>query len=190
MIIWFLWTVRNEAKHQGLQWSLGGSLGGSIILSLFFTLAIYFDLCTDATHPPCLSHILVFQPTPPVGSYKINIDGYIKDDYANNGALFMIKMDIALVLSLHHMETALYQSQSYGLSWMRFYWLDYFSYQTSGWKQTRPWLFLHHQGQKTMENSDYSHSHFLLFDRGIVFLFSTLTATECRLPICCIRRLG
>ncbi|KAL2464859.1 Uncharacterized protein Adt_40710 [Abeliophyllum distichum] len=75
LILWFLWTARNDAKPfisaHPLAWRHGHH-------SAFW--CHYY-------HPSPPPPTLVFWHTPPVGSYKINTDGCVKDGFATGGGI-------------------------------------------------------------------------------------------------------
>ncbi|KAL2471104.1 Uncharacterized protein Adt_39240 [Abeliophyllum distichum] len=100
LILWFIWTARNDAKHRDIAmeprriiWRVYHTISllhtGRLFRHIHWRgdmdIAPMFGvIITTPSHPP---PTLVFWRTPPVGSYKINTDGCVKDRFASGGGI-------------------------------------------------------------------------------------------------------
>ncbi|KAL2513409.1 Uncharacterized protein Adt_19009 [Abeliophyllum distichum] len=96
LIFWFLWTARNDAKYRDITmesrriiWRVYHIISLMHIGRLFrhihwrgdMDIAPLFGILLTTPSPPLPT--LVFWRIPPVGSYKINTDGCVKDGFAS-----------------------------------------------------------------------------------------------------------
>ncbi|KAL2540715.1 Uncharacterized protein Adt_01693 [Abeliophyllum distichum] len=100
LILWFLWTARNDAKHRDIAmeprriiWRVYHTISllhtGRLFRHIHWRgdmdIAPLFGVIITTPSPP--PPTLVFWRTPPVGSYKINTDGCVKDGVASGGGI-------------------------------------------------------------------------------------------------------
>ncbi|KAL2516621.1 Uncharacterized protein Adt_12868 [Abeliophyllum distichum] len=108
LILWFLWTARNDAKYRDIAmeprriiWRVYHTISllhtGRLFRHIHWRgdmdIAPLFGVTITTPSPP--PPTLVFWRTPPVGSYKINTDGCVKDGFASAFGLSSLFMAIA-----------------------------------------------------------------------------------------------
>ncbi|KAL2469432.1 Uncharacterized protein Adt_37568 [Abeliophyllum distichum] len=154
LILWYIWTARNDAKYRDITmeprriiWRVYRTFSLLRTGRLFWFIHWRGDMdvaplfgvsITSSSHS---SPVLFFWRSPPVGSYKINIDGSVKEGFASGGGLLEILLVSVFELSTLSMVTALSWRLSFGLFLMGSFLLRGLGCQFYGLSQTLRWLY-------------------------------------------------
>ncbi|KAL2475249.1 Uncharacterized protein Adt_35985 [Abeliophyllum distichum] len=172
LILWFIWTARNDAKHRDIAmdprriiWRVYHTISllhtGRLFRHIHWRgdmdiAPIFGVIITTPSHPP---PTLVFWRTPPVGSYKINTDGCVKDGFASGGGIIRDSSGqcIRAFFSFYGDCTILEAELRAILDGS--FWLRGLDCQFYGWSQFYIGDSLHHQGRRTLAYSGYYTAH-------------------------------